>query len=49
MQEGKLSCYIVSKEGVKIDPQWVEAIQVISCQEIRNSIIFGKNQNSKKV
>jgi len=30
MQEGKLLGHIVSKEGVNIDPQRVEAIKVIS-------------------
>jgi hypothetical protein len=38
MQEGKLLGHIVSKDGVKIDPQRVEAIQVISLPRNKKEI-----------
>jgi hypothetical protein len=42
MHEGKLPSHIVSKEGIKIDPKIVEAIEGISLprNKKRNSIIF---------
>jgi hypothetical protein len=40
MQEGKLLGHIVSKEGVKIDPQRVEAIKVISLPRNKKDIQY---------
>jgi SNF2 family DNA or RNA helicase len=38
VQEGKLHGHIVSKEGVKIDPQHVEEIKVINLQRNKQEI-----------
>jgi hypothetical protein len=38
LQEGKLLCYIVSAEGLRIDPSRVEAIQALSIPRSRKEV-----------
>jgi hypothetical protein len=51
MQEGKFLGHIVSKYGLKIDPQRVEAIDKINLPRNKkiDSIFFRKNQFLEKL